>query len=408
MTTAWTMVLAIGISLTAQETGTRLNSRVAYVGDDMITQVDLDRRILIEMHNSDMRLSQEEFKRRKPEYSRAVLELMINDRLILQEAWRKVGGKKKASKGQEKGRDPRTGAPRAPRGYVTEEQIDHEIERRIRELRKVESGIHNKRDYYRYAKQTVGVSRKELRDRVRDELVIRRYLQQGYFSSIDPFVPPRQSRYYYRTHLEEFSKPIRLSFRRIFLVPDRRLTPILMKQIEDGFREGREKGRPDEEVFIELARDYSQDYPTPEDRGKVWEKSYRDLQHMARPLQEQLSIMKVGDVSGPTPSKKGIHYIYLVDRVEGEPRSYDEAQKEIERKIILKRRERSYQRLIRNLRAKTDVKIFIPGDRYPIDEGPADEKKVVKEAAGPRLSGRPKPETKGSPETKELKTGSGN
>ncbi|MCZ6793826.1 MAG: SurA N-terminal domain-containing protein [Planctomycetota bacterium] len=377
-------LLSIGVALTVQEPGTRLNSRVAQVGDEMITQVDLDRAIMMKLLRQGISSAVlEQLKRNKPGFSFQVLQELIEERLILQEAWRRAGGRKGGEREREKERDPRRrGRAQQREGYISERHVDSEIDRRIRELQGVEvANVHSHTDFYRHIKQTTGLSRGEIREEIRDALVIRKYLEETFYRGQDRFVSPNRSRRYYRTHLDEFTKPVQISFRQIYLESDRLSNPEVIRAIEQELEEGRQQGLEDADIFRELATKHSENFPrTPEERGRIWTYSFQDLQHLDPQIRRRVMSMREGEISPPTRSKQGIFYFYLVERVEGEPKSYEEAQRDIERNINVGRRRRTYTRFIDRLRQKTEIRVFFPGKSDPIgQEGTEDA------PAGPRV-----------------------
>ena len=331
---------AIVLLLPAQEDAARsLPGIVATVGNQPITQNELDRRI---QRDLGVRMGAGDLQRSRVE--EAVLQDMIDELLILQEARRREGGADRKA--------PRRGR-RERGGPVGEEDIDRHIERRIDELKRSGLPITSTQHFYDLEKQRTGLDRDALREDIRTRLTIEAFLWEVPFRNIDPWVTPTQSRHYYQTHLDEFTNPVEVSFRQIFLQPDRFNALLAKQKIDDGLAAG--------VPFEELAKQYSQDFENPEDRGAIITKTFAEIQHWEYPLPQALRSLEKGEVSDPIITRRAIHYFQIIDRVEGRPKPYEEAQQDIERKVLIARRLRQHKQLVDRLREKTVIRVFLPG-----------------------------------------------
>ena len=117
-----------------------------------------------------------------------------------------------------------------------------------------------------------------------------------------------------------------------------------------------------EDAFVRLAKRFSQESEAVEQRGILWRKSFEELKSWVHPIASKLRDLDEGTVSRPFLSERGWHYLFLIKRVEGKPKSYSEAQRAIEKKINISRRAIAYRRLLGRLRAKTVISISLAGD----------------------------------------------
>jgi parvulin-like peptidyl-prolyl isomerase len=312
---------------------------VAVVGEEVITQSDLEKRLAFATFQRGIPPTLVE--RFRAQVAGEILAEMINQQLLVQAARRKQrldGGKKEKT-------------PLEGKFHISEAQVDAEIERRIAELRKLAYGINGEEDLYRREGEPFGFSRKEFRKLIRDRLTSEAYWRYEVLPKLDSWVTPREKRIYYLNHIDEFTTPVEVSFRQIFLNDDR-FSPEDIKAIEEGLRNGA--------PFEELARRYSHESENPADCGRLWTKSFKELESWKSPvIPETLKRLKKGEVSGRLDAERGFYYLLLVDRVDGKPKSFEEVQDEIEERIRLRNIREAYDRLMRDLRAHTRIEIYL-------------------------------------------------
>ncbi|MBN1444250.1 MAG: peptidyl-prolyl cis-trans isomerase [Planctomycetes bacterium] len=365
--------------LQAEEAAVRPGGIVATVGDDAITQSDLDRRLALELNSRGGSISTDDLKQNKPALERFVLDKMIDDLLILQEIWQLRESKKGEKEAEEKKETSRpvAGASRISRTarYISEEAVDREIKRRIETLRESRINVRNEIDFYQHIEQTTGLDRAQIRAYIREEVGIRRYLWEKVFSAVDPFVAPRESRVYYENHVGEFTTPVEVSFRQIFLLPDRINSFVAIKKISEGLE--------NKVPFVDLAKEFSQDFDSPEARGRVWERSFEELRSWLAPIPDKLKTMSQGEVAGPFRTDAGIYFLELVDRVDGQPKSYEDVQEEIEKKIVRARQELKFEMFMEELRRRSHIEKLLAGARGATGADGDAEKTAGEGAASP-------------------------
>jgi parvulin-like peptidyl-prolyl isomerase len=367
---------APGTSLTRRPGGI-----VAIVGgDDVITQAELDRRV--EQNRAVLSGTQptRAVERELVRLRFITLDNMINDRMILQ-----LVKKEEEKEGM---------------SFVTEADVDAYVTRRVDELREKGSGITSAEDFYRMVREANGQDRLQFRRHIKDQMAISGYFRRKVIRTMDGAVSPEESKMYYKTHLDEFTQPVEISFRQI-MIPKARDNAILrVEAVEKGLKEGLS--------FEELAKAFSEEalLGSPESAGRLWKKSFEDLKAWLDPIPSVLRSLKKGQISQRVETALDVRYFEVVDVVEGKPKPFSEAQEEIEDKIKERRNRSEIEGFIKRLRQKIPVEIYLtnPEEVAPPAAGKVSEKKEepkaepkAKEEAQPKAKPRQVDEIKPQP-----------
>jgi len=108
------------------------------------------------------------------------------------------------------------------------------------------------------------------------------------------------------------------------------------------------------EDFAKLAREYSQDAGTRADGGDL---GFIGRDIMPKPIEELLFSMKVGDVRGPVRADRGFHVMKLVDKRNKDAKPFAEVQDEIRMRLRQREMERQTKIYLSDLRKKVLVDI---------------------------------------------------
>lgn len=339
---------------------------VAIVGEDVITRSELDRELFVQVGN-DPEIGLEAVRRHRPELERELLQHMENELLILQEIARNYAAAEAAleEKDPKKKRSAdvdldslhgRTGEPSFVRKlsrYVPDVLLDQEIERRMEELRQAGFPVASRQEFYRFVESTHHMGAADFRSLLRRKIAVAKYKYERMFRRVDTWVTPEEMRYYYLAHKDDFTVPVKVSFRRIVLKDDRSGQEFIRQQIDAGLA----KGVP----FIELAQRYSQDYTNPALRGGVETLSFEEILQYREPMPTILRTLTKDEVSKPVLVGRTICYFKLEDRVEGKPKPFEEVQQRINQTILEERQRLAYQKEIDRLRRETVIREFVPG-----------------------------------------------
>jgi len=108
------------------------------------------------------------------------------------------------------------------------------------------------------------------------------------------------------------------------------------------------------EDFAKLAREASDDAATRADGGDL---GYFGKDMLPKAIEELVFSMKVGEVRGPIRADRGFHVIKLVDRKLKEPKPFDEVKDDIRMQLRQKDMERQTKIYLAELRKKTLVDV---------------------------------------------------
>ncbi len=298
---------------------------VAIVNQDVITRGELNRRVNLQIEETRLRggIDATTLERDRPRIERAIVEHMIDQRLLVQEA---------------KKQDITT----------SEQEIDAEIARRIEEdFPRRGLVVQDADGLYKVLKENYGYTREDFRGQVRDEILINRLLWTKHFTN--RFVPPGEMREYYRAHEAEFMAPGEVSFRMISV-----------DRIEEAQRilEALDSAL-DQKPFKDVAREFNiAQGGSGEDI--IWKKQVNDLKDWHPPLPDVLARMKKGEVRKRIATVKGWRYIEMEDVVPGIKKSFEDAEEEIGRAIRRKNNSREESRLLARLRREAHTQVNLP------------------------------------------------
>ncbi|HVR74892.1 MAG TPA: peptidyl-prolyl cis-trans isomerase [Planctomycetota bacterium] len=308
---------------------------VAVVGDEVLTQAELDKLVERRMAQyQEMKIPSSTLQREIRRVEWVELERRIENMLLLQLV-------RKEEKKNE-------------RPYVQDADVDAEILDKLKAMKEEGIPVTSVEDLYRHAREHEGLSREEFRRNLKEILSINRYLWHKVFSAKDVFVSPQDSKAYYRSHLKEFTTPVEISFRQI-LIPFTRdnTVDLLVALVEKSLTEGEDFVAVAHKVQDVLGGDA-------EEAERVITKSFEEIQHYVKPLPDVLRGLKKGEVSARIRTVHDIRYVKVEDVKDGIPRSYTEAQEEISRKIRDDRRRNALVTFMADVRRKTRVEKYLP------------------------------------------------
>ncbi|MEC9352886.1 MAG: peptidylprolyl isomerase [Planctomycetota bacterium] len=310
-----------------------LGGIAAIVGNKVITRAELKKQLDRRINEIVLRVkvSPAEINRRHEE--KLILKQMIDGELVLQ-----------AGVALLPGRDLETGVPL---GLVMS-FIDDEI----KSLQKTGyKQFTTREDYFAKHKSEFGNSREDVIRRVREKLLRNDYLYREVLPRIDRFISPAQSRAYYRSHRNKFSTPQEVVFQQIVLSADINL-PVKIRQVNDGLAAG--------QSFSELAVKFSEEHQgNPRLRKSLHKEKWSELKHFQFPIPQALRALAKGKVSGPHRASSRVYFFRMEDVVTGKPKSYAEAQSDIESTLLNERQKIARSQDLKRLREATHVEIFL-------------------------------------------------
>ena len=332
-----------------------LGGIAAIVGNRVITRADLKKQLDRRINEIVVRakVSAAEINRRHEE--KVVLKQMIEGELVLQ-----------AGEALLPGRDLDTGVPI--------ELVMSFIDNEIADLKKTGyKDFTTREDYFAKHKSEFGNTREEVIRKVREKLLRNDYLYREVFPKIDRFVSPAQSRAYYRSHRDKFFTPQEVVFQQIVLSADINL-PVKIRQVNEGLAAGKS--------FGELAVKYSEEHQaTPRLRKSLHNEKWSELKHFQFPIPQALKALAKGKISGPHRAASRVYFFRMEDVVKGKPKSYAEAQSEIESTLLNERHRIARAQDLKRLREAAHIEIFLEntltsGENKPGKPSPAGSKET--------------------------------
>jgi peptidyl-prolyl cis-trans isomerase SurA len=290
---------------------------VALVGDDVILQSEVEDRAAPLLTEVAAIPNAGERDARAAAVKREVLDRLIDDQLLAQQA--------------------------------TELKLtvsNDEIERAIGQIKR-DYGLSDTQLADELRKQ--GMSMTLYRMNTKKEILKYRVLNIAVGSKIN--VGDSEVQSYYDRHMKSSNVQLRASH--IFLaIPENadNATVLEREKLAKSLL-GRAQGGED---FAKLAREYSQDAGTRADGGDL---GFIGRDILPKPIEELLFSMKVGDIRGPVRADRGFHVMKLVDKRNKDAKPFAEVQDEIRMRLRQREMERQTKIYLSDLRKKVLVDI---------------------------------------------------
>ncbi len=290
----------------------------AVVGDSLVLASEVEEKVAPLMADVNRIPDPDKRSARAGALRREVLDRLIDDELILQQA-----AELKLT--------------------VTSEQVDSSIE----EIKK-QNSIDD--DQLRDALRSQGMSMSAYRADLKRQLLRFRVLNIAVGSRVN--ISDDEVRSYYNRHMKDGSNTqVRASH--VFIsIPDG-ADANLVAEKQAAAQKILERAQAGED-FAKLARETSDDAATRAEGGDLGTFG-KDM--LPKAIEELVFSMKVGDIRGPIRADRGFHVIKLVDRTTKDPKPFDEVKEEIRMQLRQKDMERQTKIYLAELRKKTLVDI---------------------------------------------------
>ena len=151
--------------------------------------------------------------------------------------------------------------------------VDKEIQNRRKAGRK---DIATREEYFDSQKNDLGLNREEVILEIREKMLFNMYLWEEVYGKLDTFVPPAESRSYYKSHPEDFANPLEVRYQRIKIF-DNAGAFEKVQQVRQGLQE--------EKPFSALAMANSDEFETNAKlRATVFKSKFGALDDFAHPI----------------------------------------------------------------------------------------------------------------------------
>jgi len=305
-------------SLLPATTDARVVERiVAVVGNQVILQSEVEQKAAPFLRQIASITDQTERAARAASLRREVLDRLIDDELIDQQA-------------------------KEMKLTVSSGDIDNSI--------KIIQNENNLTDeQLREAVSGQGMTWSAYRKDVKSQILRYRVLQMAVGAKTQ--ISDREVEEYYNRHMKKSDYEVRASH--IFLaIPADADTGIVLEKrhAADELRKRAESG----EDFDKLARAYSEDPATRDDGGDL---GFFGKDLLPKAIEEVVFNMEVGQIRGPVRAERGFHVILLADKREKDARKLDEVRNEIRARLRQKAAEKETKSFLTELRGRVLVDI---------------------------------------------------
>jgi len=235
---------------------------------------------------------------------------------------------------------------------VTHDNVMAQIDREIQNRRKAgQKEVTTRQDFFDIQKNELNLSREEVIREIREKMLSEMYLWEEVYGRLDTFVPPAESRAYYRSHREEFTPPLEVHYQRIKIFDNADAFGAVQS-----VRQGLQEGKP----FSALAMAHSEEFQgNPKLRATVFKNKFSELDDFAYPIPLILKGLREGRSSGPDRAQGAFWFFRMKEIIKGEPKTYKEAQGAIENRLLVARRKIAYHQLIERLKSSTRVEVYL-------------------------------------------------
>ncbi len=288
---------------------------VAIVNDDVITLSEYKREHDRMSQLLRAQVSGEEFDRQYERMKKELLNTMITNMLLLQEAEKK--------------------------GFDVKEQVRLQIEN-IKKENSINSDEELRRALQQqglvYEEWIKAMGERSLRDNV-------------IFAEVRGNIVLDDSEIvnYYKLHPEEFTEPMEYKLRAIYISPEGKSE----EEVEAKKREIDEKMQAGEKL-VDLAGQYSEG-PGKESQGDLG--SFKQGQ-LEKTLEQAVEKLKVGEMTPWLNVRNGWFLLQLDEKKESRLKSFEEARKEIEEKLFNQKSQKGLEKYLKELEEKSFIKIL--------------------------------------------------
>lgn len=203
---------------------------------------------------------------------------------------------------------------------------------------------------------------------IRSSLQAQRWLESQVKG--DGAVTDEAAQKFYNENQDQFQKPEQVRASHILIrVPDDAKPEVVVekekaaKAAEDRAKKG--------EAFDKLATELSEDPSAKQNAGDL---DFFGKEQMVPEFSEAAFGMKKGDISAPVRSQFGYHVIKVTDRKDAEKVTFEQAKPQLMTFLQQQGKQEEIQKVIKDVRAKADVKINLPAPSpivVPTPEAPA-------------------------------------
>lgn len=274
----------------------------ATVNGEVIYASQLDREIAAIARQYQIDLKSEQGRKQKTEISRVILDQMIEQRLILQQA-RQLGA------------------------LATEAQIDQA-------LSNIKANFPSETEF-QFALDQRGLTLADLRDRLRTNLTVQNL--QAQVSSAT--VSDAEIQKYYQDHRSEYDQAEQVHVRHI-LVESEAEARLVLARLNRG------------EKFEDVARQLSKDPGSKEQGGDL---GWISRGQLVPEFEKAAFALQPKALSNAIKTQYGYHIIQLIERKAARPSTLDQVREQIRRQLVVKKQEADFQNWLKQVKKEARI-----------------------------------------------------
>jgi peptidyl-prolyl cis-trans isomerase SurA len=308
-------IAACFVMLATAASSVMVDKIVAVVNDEVITQSEVIRLLMPIFEQYKEEYTGKRLENKMIEAEDAVMEQLIEDKLILSEAKRQ--------------------------GM---EATDREIETRLRTIK----NRFGTEEQFREGLARQNASLSELRNRIRDEIIKSKVMRQELGWKV--VITPSEIRGYYDNHKEDFAEPAKVRLQTILIRKEnsaraRDEAKFLINLIRKFIDEGRDFGG--------LAKEYSEgaNAKNSGDLGLV------EKGEMRKEIDEVIFFLEAGEASGIIETPIGYHIFKVTEKIPEKVTDFEVVKYEIEDLIYKQKMDKGLKKWLRGLRKNAYISI---------------------------------------------------
>ena len=299
---------------------------VAVVNDEPITQDELDKALAPVLIQMQVENSPEQLAQKVPEAREKILQQLIEERLMLQEA--RNPKPVEVSKGK-------IGTP--PPVTVSDEEVNQMIEQISAKFPNAEA--------FNDALSQHGMTLDDLRAQYRDHMTVRKLIDRDIRSRVN--ISPTEVTSYYQAHVKDFVTPVASQVAVIFIPQKNSLDAAQSRDLTQNLKHQLDQGAD----FYELAKRYSEG-PNAKMGGRI---GFMEKGKSLKEIDDVLFTVPAGAISSVIRTNAGFQ-IFKVESVRpAHQASLDEAQSDIRDRLFQEKSEARYKEWIDKLKASSYI-----------------------------------------------------
>lgn len=185
------------------------------------------------------------------------------------------------------------------------------------------------------------INRQELKIKLRNELIVRKFMESKFERDIA--ITEKEIQQFYTQKKKLFVQPAKVRASHIYSKTDRAKIASLIPQLKQGA------------AFKNLAKKYSEDASTAAKGGDLGFFAKGDL---LPEFDKTAFVMSIGQVSQVIKTSIGYHILTITDKQGDAPLALKEVTTDIKKLLIMQKNNTRMEKIIRDIRKKTDVKIY--------------------------------------------------